>query len=174
MLQFFTGTEMLVMLARRIVASLVALGVVALVRDRSDALARSAPAHPGCCAAIGLAVVVLAWPAWYALFGPGHYVGSVWPGISPAQASLRSFVVAVPGHGAVVVAALGALHAPDLPRPAARRDAARSASSCSAGSLRLWAAVALTARRRVARARPALRLRRVALPSRASRCCATS
>ena len=45
-----------------------------------------------------IAVVLLAWPAWYALEGPGHYVGAVWPGISPAQASLRSFVVAVPGQ----------------------------------------------------------------------------
>lgn len=96
-LQFFTGTEMLVMLAVASSISLVALGVVALVRDRSGALVAIRAGAPGLLVAIGLAVVILAWPTWYALLGPGHYVGPVWPGIAPAQASLRSFVVAVPG-----------------------------------------------------------------------------
>jgi hypothetical protein len=96
-LQFFTGTEMLVMLAVAAGLSLVVLGVVALVQDRTAALAAIRHGWPGLGVAAVLAAVVLAWPTWYALKGPGHFVGPVWPGIAPAQASLRSFVVAVPG-----------------------------------------------------------------------------
>jgi hypothetical protein len=96
-LQFFTGTEMLVVLAVAAGLSLVVLGVVALVQDRTAALAAIRHGAPGLGVAAVLATVVLAWPTWYALRGPGHFVGPVWPGIASAQASLRSFVVAVPG-----------------------------------------------------------------------------
>ncbi|HEV3328165.1 MAG TPA: hypothetical protein VGZ33_02110 [Acidimicrobiales bacterium] len=95
--QFFMGTEMLVMLAVATGLSLLVLGVFALVRDRTAATAAIRHGAPGLAVALGLGAVVLAWPAFYALAGPGHYVGAIWPGIAPAQASLRSFVVAVPG-----------------------------------------------------------------------------
>ena len=96
-LQFFMGTEMLVMLGVAAGGSLVVLGVAALVRDRAAATAAVRHGAPGLAVALVVAAVVLAWPAAYALGGPGHYVGPIWPGIAPAQASLRSFVVAVPG-----------------------------------------------------------------------------
>ena len=96
-LQFFTGTEMLVMLGVAVVVSLVVLGAAALFQDRAATLSAIRRAVPGLGVAAAISIVVLAWPAWYALEGPGHFVGPVWPGIAPAQASLRSFVVAVPG-----------------------------------------------------------------------------
>jgi hypothetical protein len=96
-LQFFTGTEMLVMLGIAAALSLVVLGAAALVMDRGAARAAIRSGAPGLAVAAILSIVVLAWPAWYALKGPGHFVGPIWPGIAPAQASLRSFFVAVPG-----------------------------------------------------------------------------
>jgi hypothetical protein len=96
-LQFFMGTEMLVMLAVTVAISLLVLGVAALVRDRAAALLAIRYGAPGIATALVVSAVALAWPAFYALAGPGHYVGPIWPGIAPAQASLRSYVVAVPG-----------------------------------------------------------------------------
>jgi hypothetical protein len=95
--QFFMGTEMLVMLAVASGLSLLVLGVAALVRDRAAAVVAIRHGAPGIAVALAISAIVLAWPAFYALAGPGHYVGSIWPGIAPAQASVRSFVVAVPG-----------------------------------------------------------------------------
>ena len=96
--QFFSGTELLVMLAVASVLSLALLGAAALVADRAAATAAIRAGLPGLATAAVLAAVVLAWPAWYALLGPGHYKGPVWPDIAPAQASIRSFFVAVPGQ----------------------------------------------------------------------------
>ncbi len=96
-LQFFMGTEMLVMLAVATGLSLLVLGAAALVRDRPAATVAIRHGAPGVAVALVLCAAVLAWPALYAVAGPGHYVGPIWPGIAPAQASLRSFVVAVPG-----------------------------------------------------------------------------
>ena len=99
MVQFFSGTELLVMLAVATALSMAVLGVAALVADRAAAIAAVRAAAPGLVTAAVVAVVVLVVPTWYALAGPGHYSGLVWPDIAPAQASIRSFVVAVPGQG---------------------------------------------------------------------------
>jgi hypothetical protein len=96
-LQFFTGTEMLVMVAVAAGMSLLVLGAAAVASDAALAFAAIRRGMPGLAVAAAIAVVVLAWPTWYALLGPGHFVGPIWPDIAPAQASLRSFVVAVPG-----------------------------------------------------------------------------
>ena len=92
--QFFMGTEMLVMLLVATGISLVVLGLASLVLDRDGTAAALRAGAPGALVALAIAVVVLAWPTAYALAGPGHYVGPVWPGIVQAQASLRSYVVA--------------------------------------------------------------------------------
>jgi hypothetical protein len=97
--QFFSGTEVLVMLCVATALSLLVLGLVAVAADRDAAFSAILAGLPGLVTAAVVAVVLLAWPAWYALGGPGHYVGPVWPNITPAQASIRSFFVAVPGQG---------------------------------------------------------------------------
>ncbi|HUD69815.1 MAG TPA: hypothetical protein VMQ40_06225 [Acidimicrobiales bacterium] len=97
--QFFSGTELLVMLGVATALSLLVLGAAALIADRDAGLVAIRTGLPGLVTAAVLAVVVLAWPAWYALAGPGHYTGAVWPNLVPAQASIRSFFVAVPGQG---------------------------------------------------------------------------
>lgn len=96
-IQFFSGTEVLVMMLVATVAALVVIGTCALVTARDAALDSIRHGIPGLAVAGVVAAVVLAWPAYYALDGPGHFVGLVWPGLAPAQASLRSYLVAVPG-----------------------------------------------------------------------------
>jgi hypothetical protein len=96
-LQFFSGTEMLVMLAMATVTTLVVLGLAALVRDRAAVRVAVRHAAPGLAVAAGLSLVLLAWPTYYALAGPGHFVGQVWPSFPPPQTSLRSFLIAEPG-----------------------------------------------------------------------------
>lgn len=95
--QFFSGTELLVMVLAASAVSLAVLLAAAVVTDRGAATASLRHGLPGLATAAGVSVVLLAWPAYYALHGPGHFVGPIWPGISPADASLRSYLVAVPG-----------------------------------------------------------------------------
>jgi hypothetical protein len=96
--QFFVGTELLVMLLVATVVSLVAVAIGALVLDRRAAVHALAAAAPGLAVAVAVAAVLLAWPVWFALEGPAHLSGLVWPGIAPGQASIRSFFDAVPGQ----------------------------------------------------------------------------
>jgi hypothetical protein len=95
--QFFSGTELLVMLVVASAASLGVLLIAALLADRAAAVASLRRGLPGVAAAAAVSVALLVWPAYYALYGPGHFVGPIWPGISPADASLRSYLIAVPG-----------------------------------------------------------------------------
>jgi hypothetical protein len=97
--QFFLGTELLVMLLVTMAIALAVVGVGATVADHTSTLRALRAGAPGLAVAVGVAAVLLAWPAWYALDGPAHLPGIVWPAIAPAQASIRSFFVAVPGQG---------------------------------------------------------------------------
>lgn len=95
--QFFLGTEVLAMLVVAIVLCLVFVGAAALVLDHASLAASVRAAAPGLLSAGVVVVVLLAWPLYYALDGPQHLAGDVWPYVTPAQASLRSFVSVVPG-----------------------------------------------------------------------------
>lgn len=96
-LQFFLGTEVLAMLVVATVLCGVLIALGAAVIDRHGVAGAFRAAFPGLVAAGATAVVLLAWPLWYALDGPQHLAGDVWPYATPAQASLRSFVTVVPG-----------------------------------------------------------------------------
>jgi hypothetical protein len=54
-------------------------------------------ARRGIAVFVGLCLVVLAWPTYFALLGPAHYSGPIWPAAHFASASLRTFLFAVPG-----------------------------------------------------------------------------
>jgi hypothetical protein len=90
--QFFVGTEILVMLALVIAFCIVIVAAYWVLRtDRSMVQLRYA--------AIGLfvggvvSVVLLAYPAWYALAGPAHLSGRIWPLDLPHMGnSLSGFV----------------------------------------------------------------------------------
>ena len=76
--QFFVGTEVLLLLG--IAGVLGAIVLLGWGLARSDPVA--AVGHRmvvGLGTAAATAGVLLAWPAWYALAGPGHTSGRVWP-----------------------------------------------------------------------------------------------
>jgi hypothetical protein len=79
--QFFLSTELLAIVAITAAVCIVVL-VVAAALFRRDELRRLAP-HAAKALAIGagLSVVLLAWPVWFALAGPAHLSGLVWPAV---------------------------------------------------------------------------------------------
>jgi hypothetical protein len=76
--QFFVGTEVLVLLVIMAVPAALLLGAYELSHGHSvRAYARHAAT--GLVTAGATAGVLLAWPAWFALAGPAHTSGRVWP-----------------------------------------------------------------------------------------------
>ncbi len=73
--QFFVSTEMLAMSAIVGVVAILAGGAMApgVVRDRWRRIVEAVAW------AAGISVVVLAYPAWYAIYGPRHIRGTPWP-----------------------------------------------------------------------------------------------
>ena len=77
-LQFFIGTEVLLMMAVTGLAGLVVV-VGYAAWQHPDALKRNARyASVGLCAALVTAAILLAYPAWFALDGPSHFTGAIW------------------------------------------------------------------------------------------------
>ncbi len=92
--QFFIGSEVLVLI---LVAAAVSLAVLALLAAVSEPSALRASVHaalPGLVVASVVAAVGLVAPITYALFGPGHYHGAVWPGRALSTVAVRSFLSA--------------------------------------------------------------------------------
>lgn len=95
-LQFFIGTEVLVILVVGMVIGTAVLLAAALGGRVGDARARARYAASGLGTAVATAGVLLAYPTWYAFAGPAHLSGDVWgPGDvgSYGGTSLASFVV---------------------------------------------------------------------------------
>jgi hypothetical protein len=79
--QFFLSSELLAILVIVVLTGVVVLVAAALI-SRSDVLRRHTP-HAAAALGVGVAVaaVLLAWPVWFALQGPGHLSGLIWPNI---------------------------------------------------------------------------------------------
>ena len=94
LVQFSVGTELLVLTA--IAAAIGALLVVAnaAVVSREVLVARAPYAIRATAAAVAASLLLLAWPAWFALAGPAHLSGNVWgsPLLSYGGNSFRFFV----------------------------------------------------------------------------------
>jgi hypothetical protein len=80
-LQFFIGTEVLLIMVTMGVIGLVLVTGWAAWRHTRAFRVRVRHALVGLATAVGTAVVLLLFPAWYALEGPGHFSGSIWPGL---------------------------------------------------------------------------------------------
>jgi hypothetical protein len=97
-LQFFIGTEVLLMVALMTVVG-VALTVIYVALRAPDALRRHARyAITGLVAGSIFTLILLAYPALYALDGPTHLSGSIWPG-NPSifmGPPLRDYVIPQP------------------------------------------------------------------------------
>jgi hypothetical protein len=78
-LQFFIGTEALIILLIAVV-----IGIVVIIsigaRAPGSLQARFRHASIGAVAGCITALVLLAYPTWFALAGPAHLTGSIWPG----------------------------------------------------------------------------------------------
>ncbi|HEX3947203.1 MAG TPA: hypothetical protein VHW47_05835, partial [Acidimicrobiales bacterium] len=77
--QFFLSTEMLVVTAIAAVVGLAVLAAIGVVRGPPDVARRLRRARPGMVTAVVATVAVLAYPTWFALWGPAHLSGAVWP-----------------------------------------------------------------------------------------------
>jgi len=106
--QFFLSSELLAITAVVVVVGIVALVAAALVTDR-DGLRRQAPHSAEALAVgLGLSAVLLAWPVWFALDGPAHLSGLVWPNISKLGGFLpSSFVTTAYPSRSIIFLALG-------------------------------------------------------------------
>src|ERR1035437_161923 len=85
--QFFLSTEVLALVVLCAVAALVLLIVYAL-RHPGHLAARAPHAGRGLLAALAVAAVFLAYPVWFALEGPAHLSGLVWPTIEPGHGGI--------------------------------------------------------------------------------------
>ena len=114
-LQFFLSTEILVIAAMVVAISILVLVVVARLTDREEVRRRAGHAVKGLGVGFAVGCVLLAWPTWFALAGPAHLSGSIWPNI----AALGGFVPAsyVSPHyvqGSNVFLLLGGYSGPQL------------------------------------------------------------
>ena len=80
--QFFIGTEQLVITVLFAALGLAFVCIYAAIVDPAAMRRRARFAGAGLVAALATAGVLLAYPAWFALAGPGHYSGPVWQGMS--------------------------------------------------------------------------------------------
>jgi hypothetical protein len=79
-LQFFVGTEVLLIEALMAIIGIALVVIFAAWRDPAALRSHFRYAITGLIAGSIITVVVLAVPAWYALDGPTHLSGSIWPG----------------------------------------------------------------------------------------------
>ncbi|MHB8318629.1 MAG: hypothetical protein ACYDEP_05260 [Acidimicrobiales bacterium] len=80
--QFFVSTEVLAIMAIVVVVGALELCVYGLVRDRTELFKRVRYAVRGLVAGGIVVVVGVGYPAWYALSGPAHLRGRLWPNIA--------------------------------------------------------------------------------------------
>jgi hypothetical protein len=93
-LQFFLGTEMLVIMMVAAVIGIVLTVVYAAWHDPNALRRRARYAVVGLGTSAIATTVLLAYPAWYALAGPSHLSGSVWPGryLALGGTAIRNYV----------------------------------------------------------------------------------
>lgn len=82
-LQFFLSTEILAIVSICTLAALAMLLGYAMIFQRSDVIVRAPYALRSVVTAAVVSIVLLAYPVWFALDGPAHLSGLVWPMIQP-------------------------------------------------------------------------------------------
>jgi hypothetical protein len=86
--EFFVSSEMVVIMAISAVAALVMLGTNALLTDRQDLIGRLPHAARGLGIGAVVALVLLAYPLWFALAGSAHLSGRVWPTLTAGSGGI--------------------------------------------------------------------------------------
>ena len=113
--QFFLSTEILAIAAVVVVVCIIALVAAALATDPAGLRRRAPHAAEALAIGVGGGAVLLAWPAWFALAGPAHLPGLVWPNIAKLGGFLPSSFVAT-GYPStkIIFFALGGYAGPPL------------------------------------------------------------
>ncbi|MHB1775178.1 MAG: hypothetical protein ACYCU7_04185 [Acidimicrobiales bacterium] len=117
--EFFVSTEMTVIVAISAVLGLALLVAYRALTDRADLARRARRAAPGLGAAAATAGVLLAYPTWFALAGPAHLSGQLWPNLPVIGGyTPRSFVDAATGTGPSIYWEMGGYFGRNLPSSA--------------------------------------------------------
>jgi hypothetical protein len=117
--QFFLSSELLVIVLVLIVISLVGLVGYALVFDREGLHRALRPAVTGLAVAAVSGGVLLAYPVWFALEGPAHLSGLIWPHVAAEGGFIgSSFVRPDIIHGFRTFLDLGGYEGAELPSAA--------------------------------------------------------
>jgi hypothetical protein len=102
--QFFLSTELLAIMVMVVLFGIVVLVAGALVLDQDGLLRRAPHAAKGLVAGAVVAGVLLAWPVWFALAGPAHLSGLLWPDAQVVGGyNFSSFVAPNYAQGAAAV-----------------------------------------------------------------------
>ncbi len=113
--EFFLSTEMLAITVMVIAGGIAILVLAALVLDRAELRRRTPHALRGLAIGGALAVVLLAWPVWFALDGPAHLSGQIWPNVVQIGGyGWSAFTEAQYPKGSDVYIALGGYFGPIL------------------------------------------------------------
>ena len=102
--QFFVSTEILLITVVFGVIAVMLVVAFAALRYPGEVTSRSGHGLRGACTALGVALVLLAYPLWFLLRGPAHLTGPIWSNgsISRYGNTLTSFwnagVLGGPGH----------------------------------------------------------------------------
>ena len=118
--QFFVSTEVLAMVVVTGAVGVVVLVGSAALRRRREVATRVAHALRGLGIAAAVATVLLVYPVWFALRGPAHLSGLVWPTIKPGADGISlgnlwvlHFMTALASQ----MRATGGYQGPALPQP---------------------------------------------------------
>ncbi len=87
--EFFLSTEMLVIVGFCTISGLVILVLFAAVFSRAELVKKAPRALGGLAVATCLAIVLLSYPVWFALDGPAHLSGLVWPTVEPGSGGIH-------------------------------------------------------------------------------------
>lgn len=90
-LQFFIGTEPLLITAIMVAVGVATVAVYSRSRDLQAFRHHARFAFSGLIAGGVTSIVFLALPAWFALSGPDHFSGLVWPNGTPSHSAIDSF-----------------------------------------------------------------------------------
>ncbi len=106
-LQFFISTEVLLIVTTVAVITVVLTAVIAAVRYRPTFRQHVGYAVRGLVSGAITAVALLAYPVWFALDGPAHFSGVVWPGLGQQYGGTALSHLVFPESDAAVRAGLG-------------------------------------------------------------------
>jgi hypothetical protein len=115
-LQFFYSSELLAIIAVVVIVATLAIGAVTLLVNRRALAVRLFHALGSLAIAAVVGGVLLVYPVWFALNGPAHLSGLIWPNINAVGGFIGSqFVAPSYVHGANIYNALGGYQGSALP-----------------------------------------------------------